>query len=61
MDQQPEGREVGVEIIAENLGQVDLDPGRTGQNNIVAEKTQREAVGNNAPEAVLIRVEVFLQ
>ena len=61
VDQQPQGGEVGIEAVAQDLGQVDLDPGRAGQAEIVAQQPQGQAVGGDAPEAGLLGVEVFLQ
>lgn len=58
--QQPEGGEIGIEAVLEGALQVDLDVGRAGQARVVAEDAEHEAVGNEAPQRVVVGVEEFL-
>lgn len=54
--QEPEGREVGIQLFAEQGLQVDLDIGRAREAGVVAQDAQRQPVAYQRPQRVVRRV-----
>ena len=57
---EPEGGEVGVEFFAEDEVEVGFDGGAAGEAGVVAQDAQLRAVGDDAPQAAVFGIEVFL-
>ena len=60
MDQEPQRREIGKGLVLEHAGEIGLDIGGAGKALIVADETQGEPVGAEAPERALLSVEPVL-
>ena len=60
MAAQPQQREVLECLLGEDRLDVELDVGLTGERDVVAQQSQRQAVGDNAPEPLGRAVEEFL-
>ncbi len=58
---QPEGREVGVEVLGEDRLQIDVDIRRAGQAGVGAQDAQAESIGDDGPEAAIGGVQNLLR
>jgi len=59
--QEPEGREVGIQLFAEHGLQVDLDIGRPREAGVVAQDAQGQPIADQCPKRVVRSVQCFLR
>ena len=61
MDDEPKRGEGGGVFVGEDLGEVGLDVGGTGERGIVAQQVQMGSVGGEAPQRLVVLVQIILK